>query len=115
MLVLKELRRQGRQIIASIFGVAVIAYFAYHAVEGERGLRAYFALKLQTELAREERDALRDERMVIEGRVNLLKPESLDLDMLDSLSFDLDFNDLPQAAEDILAGKVRGRAVVKLP
>ncbi len=83
MLVLKELRRQGRQIIASIFGVAVIGYFAYHAVEGERGLRAYFALKLQTELAREERDGLRHERMVIERRVNLLKPESLDLDMLD--------------------------------
>ena len=83
MLVLKELRRQGRQIVASIFGVAVIAYFAYHAVEGERGLRAYFALTLQTELAREERDALRHDRMVIERRVNLLKPESLDLDMLD--------------------------------
>lgn len=83
MLVLKELRRQGRQIIASIFGVAVIGYFAYHAVEGERGLRAYFALNLQTELAREERNALRHDRMTIERRVNLLKPESLDLDMLD--------------------------------
>ena len=83
MLVLMELRRQGRQIIASIFGVAVIGYFAFHAVEGERGLRAYFALNLQTELAREERDALRHDRMTIESRVNLLKPESLDLDMLD--------------------------------
>jgi len=83
MLVLKELRRQGRQIIASIFGVAVIGYFAFHAVEGERGLRAYFALNLQTELAREERDALRHDRMTIESRVNLLKPESLNLDMLD--------------------------------
>ena len=83
MLVLKELRRQGRQIIASIFGVAVIGYFAFHAVEGERGLRAYFALNLQTELAREERDALRHDRMTIERRVNLLKSESLDLDMLD--------------------------------
>lgn len=83
MLVLKELRRQGRHIIASIFGVAVIGYFAFHAVEGERGLRAYFALNLQTELAREERDALRHDRMTIERRVNLLKPESLDLDMLD--------------------------------
>jgi cell division protein FtsB len=83
MLVLKELRRQGRQIIASIFGVAVIGYFAFHAVEGERGLRAYFALNLQTELAREERDALRHGRMTIESRVNLLKPESLNLDMLD--------------------------------
>ena len=83
MLVLTELRRQGRQIIASVFGVAVIGYFAFHAVEGERGLRAYFALNLQTELAREERDALRHDRMVIERRVNLLKPESLDLDMLE--------------------------------
>lgn len=83
MLVLKELRRQGRQIIASIFGVAVIGYFAFHAVEGDRGLRAYFALTLQTELARAERDALREEREAIEQRVNLLKPDSLDLDMLD--------------------------------
>lgn len=83
MLVLKELRRQGRQIIASIFGVAVIAYFAYHAVEGDRGLRAYFALSLRTELARADRDALREERETIEQRVNLLKSDSLDLDMLD--------------------------------
>ncbi len=83
MLVLKELRHQGRQIIASIFGVAVIGYFAFHAVEGDRGLRAYFALTLQTELVRAERDALREEREAIEQRVNLLKPDSLDLDMLD--------------------------------
>lgn len=39
----------------------------------------------------------------------------LDKELLAELSFDLDFSELPQAAEDILAGKVRGRAVVKLP
>ena len=39
----------------------------------------------------------------------------LDLGLLDELSFDLDFADLPQAGEDILAGKIRGRAVVKIP
>ncbi len=39
----------------------------------------------------------------------------LDLDLLDELSFDLDFADLPQAAVDILDGKIRGRAVVKVP
>lgn len=83
MLVLKELRRQGRQIVASIFGVAVIGYFAYHAVEGDRGLRAYFALKLQTELARGERDGLRQDRRKMEQRVSLLKSDSLDLDMLE--------------------------------
>ena len=39
----------------------------------------------------------------------------LDLALLETLSFDLDFADLPRAAEDILAGKIRGRAVVKVP
>ncbi len=39
----------------------------------------------------------------------------LDLELLDGLSFDLDFEDLPRAAKDILDGKLRGRAVVKLP
>ncbi len=39
----------------------------------------------------------------------------LDLDLLDELCFDLDFHDLPQAAEDILDGKIRGRAVIKVP
>ena len=41
--------------------------------------------------------------------------EDLDPQLLDELSFDLDFNDLPRAAVDILDGKIRGRAVVKLP
>ena len=39
----------------------------------------------------------------------------LDLALLDELSFDLDFADLPQAGSDILDGKIRGRAVVKVP
>ena len=39
----------------------------------------------------------------------------LDMNLLEQLSFDLDFAELPRAAEDILAGKIRGRAVVKVP
>jgi len=39
----------------------------------------------------------------------------LDGKLLDELSFDLDFEDLPRAAADILDGKIRGRAIVKLP
>ena len=41
--------------------------------------------------------------------------QDLDMNLLEDLSFDLDFNDLPRAAEDILAGKIRGRAIVKIP
>jgi acrylyl-CoA reductase (NADPH) len=39
----------------------------------------------------------------------------LDMKLLEDLCFDLDFSELPRAAEEILAGKIRGRAVVKLP
>ena len=41
--------------------------------------------------------------------------QDLDLKLLEALSFELDFTDLPQAAEDILAGKIRGRAIVRIP
>jgi len=41
--------------------------------------------------------------------------QDLDMSLLEKLSFEIDFADLPQAAEDILAGKVRGRAIVKIP
>ncbi|MEM7564919.1 MAG: MDR family oxidoreductase [Pseudomonadota bacterium] len=39
----------------------------------------------------------------------------LDMSLLEQLCFDLEFEDLPKAAEEILAGKIRGRAVVKIP
>ncbi len=39
----------------------------------------------------------------------------LDMNLLEELSFDLDFEDLPKAGEDILAGRIRGRAVIKIP
>jgi len=41
--------------------------------------------------------------------------QDLDPGLLEELSFELDFADLPRAAEDILAGKIRGRAIIKIP
>ncbi|UCH76014.1 MAG: septum formation initiator family protein [Rhodospirillales bacterium] len=60
-----------------------MGYFAYHAIEGERGLRSYFALKQKIEFARAERDNARAERRILERRVLALRPDSLDLDMLE--------------------------------
>lgn len=83
MTVLRELRRQGRQIAVSLLGVTLISYFAYHAVEGERGLRAYFALHHKTAQAREKLGDLKARRETIEQRVGLLRPDGLDLDLLE--------------------------------
>lgn len=79
----RELRRQGRQIVFSLLGVGVIAYFGFHAVEGEHGVRAYFALTYETDEARMELDTLEAKRTMLEHRVRLLRPDSLDLDMLE--------------------------------
>ncbi len=41
--------------------------------------------------------------------------QELDHSLIDRLSQDIPFDDLPRAAEDILAGRIRGRGVVKIP
>ncbi|MCU7876322.1 MAG: oxidoreductase [Candidatus Thiodiazotropha sp. (ex Lucinoma borealis)] len=41
--------------------------------------------------------------------------KDLDLDLLETMTVETPFNDLPKVAEEILAGRVRGRTVVKIP
>jgi cell division protein FtsB len=72
-----------RQAMAPLFGAAAIAYFGYHAVQGDRGLIAWWNLRYEiekTDIALAEVGA---ERQVLEHRVSLLRPESLDPDMLE--------------------------------
>ncbi|MBN2753183.1 MAG: septum formation initiator family protein [Rhodospirillaceae bacterium] len=75
-----------RAVFAPLAAVALIAYFSYHFVNGDRGLLAYHDLSLaiaQAEAIKLNTDA---ERAVLERRVSLLRPESLDLDMLEERS-----------------------------
>jgi len=72
-----------RQLVLPAVTVAFLAYFAYHAFHGEYGLfaRARFddeAVHLRGELA-----AVRAKRERLERRVALLRPESLDPDMIE--------------------------------
>ncbi len=83
MQVIKELRKQWRQIAISLLGITVIGYFGYHAVEGDRGLRSYFSMKHRVAGATAALEELRAERTVLEHRVRLLRPDGLDLDLLE--------------------------------
>ena len=61
----------------------LLAYFGYHAVEGDYGHHALQKLKareidLSGQLAR-----LKDERRTLDRRVSLMRPESLDPDMIE--------------------------------
>jgi cell division protein FtsB len=78
-------RKQSRTkpLILPLCCLFILAYFAYHAVEGDYGL---FALgKLRERVASLEVDLakVRAERMRMEQHVALMRPESLDRDMID--------------------------------
>jgi len=80
---LYELRRRAQSIVGPVIGVTVLAYFAYHVVQGDRGLFAMRSLQDRVESARAQLTEINAERRRMENRVSLLNPEGLDPDMAD--------------------------------
>ncbi|BBK31940.1 cell division protein FtsB [Stella humosa] len=72
-----------RMGVAPVLGVAVIGYFAYHLVHGDRGLVAWRALSERIGEVETDARQVTAERQELERRVALLRPDSLDRDMLD--------------------------------
>jgi cell division protein FtsB len=64
-------------------GAALMVYFGYHAVQGDRGLMAWWNLRFEIEKANATATEVAAQRHAIEQRVTLLRPESLDRDMLE--------------------------------
>ncbi|MDD4616604.1 MAG: septum formation initiator family protein [Alphaproteobacteria bacterium] len=71
------------QMIASVAGACVVGYFLYHTIEGERGWVAQVKLQNETFYAREKLAKLRKEREALERRVQLMRPDKVDPDLLD--------------------------------
>ena len=70
-------------MLATSLSFGLFIYFGFHLAHGDMG---YFALRgLNQKLieTQEKRDLLTEERTTLENRVKLLRPGSLDLDMLD--------------------------------
>jgi cell division protein FtsB len=83
MTISHEIRRQARQVVAPVLGISLLAYFAYHAIQGERGLFAWMALNQQVKQAHALADAIAAQRRELENRVQRLSAPSLDPDLLD--------------------------------
>ena len=81
--VLHDIRRQAGQVVVPVLGIALLAYFAYHAIQGDRGLFAWLALNQQLKQAHALSDAADAERAELENRVERLSSASLDPDLLD--------------------------------
>lgn len=80
---LQELNRRLRHVIGPLIGVGAVAYFAYHTVEGDRGVLAWIRLKNEILEAEMQLAKVATERQALEHRVLLLRPDHLDPDMLE--------------------------------
>lgn len=79
----QDITRRARQFVEPLIGALIIAYMAYHAVQGDRGLMAWWSLRYEIEKTALEREQVSAEKRALEQRVSLLRPESLDRDMLE--------------------------------
>ncbi len=83
MAVSHQIKRRALQIVPQVLITCVLVYFAYHIVEGERGFTAWRALTAEVGEARAERTEVAARRQMLERRVRLLRPDSLDPDLLE--------------------------------
>lgn len=78
-----DIRRRARYALGPLLGLAAVAYFGFHAIHGDRGLIAWWHLRQELAKAETEKEMLAAKRAELEHRVSLLRPESLDPDMLE--------------------------------
>jgi cell division protein FtsB len=83
MMVLREMRRRAKVLVAPVLGLALTGYFAYHLVEGDRGLRSWVRVTQGLRIAKENLAAVEAERAALEHRVSHMRPDQVDPDLLD--------------------------------
>ena len=78
--------RRKFDIIVTIVCVALLGYFAWHAFHGPRGFGYEKTISAQAKDLGAKLDQLRSERERLDKRVELMRPDSIDPDMLDELA-----------------------------
>ncbi|MFC1672872.1 septum formation initiator family protein [Pseudomonadota bacterium] len=81
--IVREFKVRAGQIAGPVVGMTVVAYFAYHAVQGDRGLIALGQLRQDVDAFQAQVLDVRAERMNLERKVYTLRADSLDPDMLE--------------------------------
>ena len=65
---------------------ALLGYFAWHAWKGPRGFPYQQGLEQQLAMQQQKFETLREQRIHQEAKVTLLRPESIDPDLLDEMA-----------------------------
>jgi cell division protein FtsB len=83
MIVFRVLRRRLQLLLGPLLGLALTGYFAYHLVEGDRGLKAWFRLNREVQAATANLESIRGQRAALDLRVSNLRPDHVEPDLLE--------------------------------
>lgn len=79
----RSIAKRLRPALLPAFGLVLLGYFVFHAIQGERGLVAWLVLKQEIRIAQAQDAVLAAEQQTLERRVAALSPASLDPDMIE--------------------------------
>lgn len=72
-----------RALLFPVATLALAAYFGWYLIYGNHGVVTLWRVQHQIELKQAELDRIRAQRISLEHRVTLLRPASVDPDMLE--------------------------------
>ena len=72
-----------RRNLLAVIGVCLSIYFCYHLIAGQRGYFSLIYLNNQVERMQTDYAALNEKRLAIEKRVVMMRPGSIDRDLLE--------------------------------
>jgi cell division protein FtsB len=86
MVVRTRLSRFFQGLALYLLATLLVGYFAFHAYHGNHGIVAKRAFEEEARTLARELGSRREEREAWEGRLALLKPQSIDPDMVEELA-----------------------------
>lgn len=72
-----------KHILGPLIALLLMIYFAYHIMQGERGLFSWMRLRQKITESEQHLSQIQSEKETLERQVYLLRPDSLDQDMLE--------------------------------
>ena len=80
------MRRYGFDLTVTVVCFCLLGFFAWHGLNGKRSFANQKTVLVKVSMLEEQRDAVRARREALETRVALLRPESIDPDMLEEMA-----------------------------
>ncbi len=79
----RHLQRLSQKAIGPFIVLAIMGYFIYHSIQGDRGILSWIQLRDQLQTVENELHSVTDERLRLERKVQDLRPRSINRDLLD--------------------------------